>query len=107
MKLSVMDVIFCTTVVTGIISNLKPSLLFFVIFFANVSNFMYDVITIGKLEYILTGMCYGFESLHVEGPNWTLFIEIFFFPKWHINVMTSVITLFDDVSNLNCAWFVQ
>ena len=78
MKLSVMDVIFCTTVVTGIISNLKPSLLFFVIFFANVSNFMYNIITIGKLEYIHTGMCYGFEMLHVEGPNWTLFIEIIF-----------------------------
>ena len=55
MKLSVMDVIFCTTVVTDI-SNLKPSLLFFVIFFANVSNFMYDVITIGKLENIVGGV---------------------------------------------------
>ena len=52
-------------------------------------------------------MCYGFEILHVEGANWTLFIEIFVFPKWPINVMTSVITLFDDVSNLNCAGFVQ
>ena len=41
------------------------------------------------MEYILTGMCYGFEILHVEGPNWTLFIKIIFFPKWPINVMTS------------------
>ena len=78
MKLSVMDVIIYTTVVTGIISNLKPSLLFFVIFFA-VSNFMYDVITIGKLENSVGGLlkwrytmtCMYYSSTHLCGvtPN--------------------------------------
>ena len=91
MKLSAMDVIFCTTVVTGIISNLKPSLLFFVIFFANVSNFMYDVITIRKLEnrvggllkwrYTMTCMYYSSTNLCGVTPNHTLYNEIKIYPK--------------------------
>ena len=99
MKLSVMDVIFCTTVVTGIISNVKPSLLFFVIFFANVSNFMYDVITIRKLEnrdgrllkwrYTMTCMYYSSTNLCGVTPNHTLYNEIKIYPKWQRKSMTS------------------
>ena len=62
-----------------IFAKIKLMRLFFLVMSA---LFMYDVIAIGnnrkirKSEYILTGMCYGFEILHVYGPNWTLFIKI-------------------------------
>ena len=49
----------------------------------------HDVIKLLKWEYILTGMCYWFEILHVECPNCTLCTEIYFFLKWRINLMIS------------------
>ena len=42
-----------------------------------------------KWEYIFTGMCYDFENLHGDCPNYILCIQIKIYPKWRKYVMTS------------------
>ena len=41
-----------------------------------------------KWEYIFTGMCYDFENLHGDCPNYILCIQIKIYPKWRKYLMT-------------------